>query len=253
VALSPLAFARAGTGPPLVFLPGLGLDRAVWAEVAALLQDDYDTIRLDLRGHGASPQASAPFAHHDDVAHTLDALGIARAHVAGLSLGGSVALDLALAHPARVRSLALVDSALGGFAWSPEWTEAFRAVRAVGRERGAFAARRAWAAHPLFATAPRGALRALLANDAGIRWTTPPLARPLEPPAAGRLAEVRVPTLVVVGERDLPDFHAIAAALAAGIPGARTVRIAGAGHLTPLESPGMVADTLRGFLADAPG
>jgi pimeloyl-ACP methyl ester carboxylesterase len=103
----------------------------------------------------------------------------------------------------------------------------------------------------MFRTAPRAALRTLLAGDAGSRWTEPSLARPLEPPAALRLGEVRAQALVVVGERDLPDFRAIAAVLAAGIPGARAVTLPDVGHLTPLEAPALLADTLREFLLDA--
>ena len=245
----PLAYARAGAGEPVVFLHGLALDRQAWETVAALLAPAYDTIRLELRGHGATPRATAPHFHHEDVAAALDALGVDSAHVVGLSLGGAVAVDLALAHPGKVRSLALVDSALEGHEWSAEWRRGFRAVRAVGHEHGAAAARDAWARHPLFSAL----VRPHLERDDGVRWTTPQLARPLDPPAAGRLAEIRVPALVVVGERDQPDFRAIADFLASRIPGARQVVLPGTGHVAPLEAPELLADTLREFLARASG
>jgi len=243
-----LAYERAGEAPPVVFLHGLAHSRDVWAEVARLLAPFFDTIRLDLRGHGAASEPEAPFAHHDDVARVLDALGLARAHVVGLSMGGAVAVDLALAHPSRVSSLALVDSALEGYAWSQEWIDAFHAVRRIGRERGAETARDAWADLPLFG----GVGRDLLVRDRGTRWVAPHLARPLEPQAFGRLSEIRVPALVVVGERDGADFRAIARALAAGIAGARAVTLPGAGHLSPLEAPKLLADTLREFLSPVP-
>ena len=242
-----LAYERAGAGPPVVFLHGLAQSRDVWTGVARFLAPSFDTIRLDLRGHGAASEPQEPFAHHDDVARVLDDLGLARAHVVGLSMGGAVSVDLALAHPSRVSSLALVDSALEGHPWSKEWIDAFHAVRRIGRERGPLAARDAWAELPLFG----GVGRDLLARDPGTRWVAPHLARPLEPKAFGRLPEIRVPALVVVGERDAPDFHAIARALAAGIPGARAVTLPGVGHLSPLEAPGLLADTLREFLSHA--
>ena len=241
-----LAYERAGQGPPVVFLPGLALDRGVWAGVARGLADEFDTIRLDLRGHGESPEPTQPFAHHEDVVQALDALGIARAHFVGLSMGGAVALDVALAFPDRVRSLALVGSALHGHAWSAEWVASFRAVRRIGREQGARAARDAWAEQ--FG----GVGRELFARDRGTRWTRRNLGRPLEPPAAERLAAVRVPTLVVVGERDRADFQAIARTLAAQIAGAQAVTLSGVGHLSPLEAPALLADTLKEFLHRVP-
>jgi len=226
-----LAYERAGTGPPLVLLPGLGLDEQLWADVALLLAAEFDTIRLQPRGHGRSSRPDGPYVHADDVARALDGLGIAAAHLAGHSQGGAIALDLALAHPARVRSLALVDSGLDGHAWSPAWRDAFRADT--------------WRAQ-LFATRPELAPRvdAMLA-----RWTRPSgrnQARPLAPRAATRLGTIRVPTLVVVGERDLPDFLLIARTLAREIAGARLVTLADAGHLAPLEAPESVAALIAG-------
>jgi len=226
-----LAYARAGTGPPLLLLPGLGLDEELWADVAALLAPRFDTIRLQPRGHGRSVRPDGPYVHADDVARAFDGLGIANAHVAGHSQGGAIALDLALAHPARVRSLALVDSGLDGHAWSSAWRDAFRADT--------------WRTQ-LFATRPELAPRvdAMLA-----RWSRPSgrnRATPLAPRAAARLGKIGVPTLVVVGERDLPDFREIARTLAREIAGARLVTLPDVGHLAPLEAPGTVAALIEG-------
>ena len=244
-----LAFERAGAGPPLVLLHGLGLDKGAWAGVARLLEGRFDTIRLDLRGHGDSSPWDGPYVPHDDVARAFDTLGLARAHVAGLSQGGAVALDLALAHPARVRSLALVDAVLGGHRWSDAYRDSIRAIRARGRAEGAEAARAAWAAHPLFAGIPDAT--AWLARDSGRRWIERDPARGLDPPAAGRLGEVHAATLVVVGARDLPDFQAMARALADGIPGARRIVLEGIGHLAPLEAPSRVAQLIAEHAARA--
>lgn len=246
-----LAYERQGAGAPVVLLHGLGIDKAVWADVADALASSFDTVRLDLRGHGESSPADVPFAHHDDVARALGALGVERAHLVGLSMGGGVALDVALAHPARAGSLALVDAALGGHAWSPAWRDSFRAIRKTGEPE---AAKAAWLMHPLF-DRPRADARssqmlaAMIARDPGTRWTEHEPLRALDPPAAGRLAEIRVPALVIIGEHDLEDFQAAARALYAGIAGARLVTLAGVGHLAPLEAPSLVARELAGFLA----
>lgn len=248
-----LALERTGEGEPVLFLHGLGLDRSVWDDVATALAPRFDTVRLDLRGHGASSLPEGPYAHHDDALRVLDALELPRAHLVGLSMGGQVALDTALAHPARVASLTLVDSALSGHAWSPAWTSSIRKVREAARAGGPDAGRAAWLAHPLFAHARAlpgvGArLEAVVLRDPGERWSVRDPARALDPPAALRLAEVRAPTRIVVGEHDLADFHDIAHALAVGIPGARLTTFEGVGHLAPLEAPAALNELLGRFL-----
>jgi pimeloyl-ACP methyl ester carboxylesterase len=223
----------------------------VFAPVLPALAARFRAVRLDLRGHGASPAPDppGPYCDHEDVLATLDALGLDRVDLVGQSRGGSVAIDLALARPERVRRLALLAPALSGWAWSPAWIAAFHTVRAVGRMSGAKAALEAWHAHPLFAPARRNpraaaALEAMIFADAGRRWLEPDLARPLEPPAAGRLAELAASTHVFVGEHDLPDFRAIAETMATHVPAIRLLVVPGAGHLLPLEAPGAAAHGL---------
>jgi 3-oxoadipate enol-lactonase len=218
-----LAYERAGTGPPLLLLPGLGLDEELWGDVATRLAPRFDTIRLQPRGHGLSSRPDAPYVHADDVARALDALGISSAHVAGHSQGGAIALDLALAHPARVRSLALVDSGLDGHAWSPAWRDLFRSGQ------------------PLFETRPELAARVDAMIARGTRPSGRNRARPIAPRAIERLGEIRVPTVVLVGANDLADFQQIAQQLAREIAGARLVTLEGVGHLAPLEASEMVA------------
>jgi pimeloyl-ACP methyl ester carboxylesterase len=241
---------------PVLFLHGLGLDKSVWDDAATALAPRFDTVRLDLRGHGASSLPEGPYAHHDDVVRVLDALELPRAHLVGHSLGGGVALDTALAHPARVKSLALIDPALSGHAWSPAWTASIRAIRGTAQAGGAAAAREAWLGHPLFAHAralpgARARLEAIVRRDPGERWSVRDPVRALDPPAALRLAEVRVPTRIVVGALDLEDFQHIARALAAGIADARLTTLEGVGHLAPLEAPAALNDLLTNFLDQA--
>jgi len=236
-----LAYERGGEGEPVVFLHGLGLDRAAWDPVVRDLGPSFDAIRLDQRGHGDSSDPVGPYFPHEDVVRLLDALAVERAHLVGLSMGGAVALDVALARPDRVRSLALVNSALNGHAWSAEWVNAFQAVRRAAAEGGAEAGKRAWAAHPLFGGGHGG----ILGRDSGRRWTQPNFACPLEPLAGSRLGEVRARTLVIVGDRDLPDFQAIARVLHAGIAHSRFEMLEGVGHLAPVIAPGRVAALLE--------
>ena len=250
-----------GVGPAVVLLHGFTLDRHVWDGVLDPLATAHRVVRVDLRGHGASADASAPYLAADDVPRVLDALGLANATLVGLSWGGQVALETALAHPARVAALALVDSTLPGHAWSVEWRAMSRELRRLARGRaageGPAAAARAWLASELFAPARDHAhLGETLARwetpRAGALWAGTNAALPLAPPAATRLAAVRAKTLVVAGERDLPDFRAIARALEDGIAGAQRIELPGVGHLPPLEAPTALAETLLAFLAEPP-
>ena len=124
-----------GSGPPVVLLHGRGLGLRSWDELSAELLSSCRVVRYDLRGHGGSSVAVAPYEEWEDVARVLDARGLASAHFVGLSMGGGVALEFALTHPGRVRTLTLVDAAISGHAWSAEWVAQFRAVREAGRAR----------------------------------------------------------------------------------------------------------------------
>jgi 3-oxoadipate enol-lactonase len=246
-----------GEGSPLLLVHGFGLDGRMWEAQLADLSSDHRLIRPDLRGYGRSGLLDGTaYSHASDLAALLTALGETRAHVLGLSMGGRIALNIALAHPGMVRSLTLVDTALDGFAWEPAWSARWEAIVRAAREEGVHAAKELWLAHPLFAAASRQpalatTLRAMTDTYPGRHWLTRDPGRGSDPPAATRLGEVRVPALVVVGEEDLPDFHRIAALLEHGIAGARKVVIAGAGHLPNMERPAEFNRVVREFLRAA--
>ena len=230
--------------PPVVLLHGLGLSPAVFDPVLPALATRFRVLRLDLRGSFASNAFE-----HEDVRVTLDALGLERVGVVGHSRGGGIAVDLALAHPARVERLALLAPTLSGWAWSDAWRSAFLTVRAVGRESGPRAALEAWHAHPLFARAranPRAAraLETIVFADDGRRWVERHAAPEPDPPAVGRLEELRASTHVFVGEHDLPDFRAIAETMATHVPAIRLLVVPDAGHLLTLEAPEAIAHGL---------
>ncbi len=247
----PRAVAHAsGGGPlaPLVLVHGAGASSGDWpAELRAL--PGRRVLAVDLPGHGAAPGpgARAIEAYAAAVEALLDREGIGSAVVVGHSMGGAIALSLALDRPERVAGLVLVATgarlrvapeALAASA-SPEglalaaWTMADRsfgpAVRADVREARA---------RRIAATAPgllHGDLSACDAFD-----------------AMARLGEVRVPTLVVCGTEDRLTPPKYASFLAERIAGARLALVPGAGHLVMLEEPRAVADAVAGFLAALP-
>lgn len=222
-----------------------------WTAIAA----NYHAVRYDLRGFGESdPPDGRAYRHVDDLRALLDALDIERAAVVGLSLGGGIAVDFALVYPDRVRGVVALAPTLGGFRWDRQLAADWGAVGRRARDDGLAAARRQWVELPQFepARARREvavALEAMVEAFAGWPWMHRDPGVGLEPPAIDRLSELRCPVLALVGERDLPDFHAIAALLERNAPRASRVVIPGVGHLVNMEAPGACNAAILRFLA----
>jgi 3-oxoadipate enol-lactonase len=254
-----LAYQVAGDGPVVVLVHGFGLDLRMWDAQAEFLAGRYRVVRYDCRGFGASGpfDPAVGYTHADDLLALLDHLGIGQAALAGLSFGGRVVLQTALAAPGRVRGLALLDAVLDGVPWDPESEAAIeRAVR-LARTNGMLAGRDAWLAHPLFAAARARPelgrrLAAMVAGYPGQHWIGRDPHAPDERPVIDALGDLTVPALVLAGEHDVPGFREMAAVLARRIPGARYHLVPGAGHMVNMEQPTAVNDLLAGFLADLP-
>jgi 3-oxoadipate enol-lactonase len=238
-----LYYEVTGAGPPVVFLHGFGLDCRMWAPQWQALSSQDRWARYDSRGFGRSslPQPS-PYAHEHDLHALLLHLDALPAHVVGLSMGGRFALRFALGYPAAVRSLVLVDSALDGHRWSEPWRAEWAAITALAQAGDIEGARQRWLAHALFSPArANSAVVPLLASMvqaySGWHWHSADSARIPAPSCAERLAEIKAPALVVVGEHDLPDFQQIAARLGTGLQRAKQLVVPGAGHMVNLEAP----------------
>jgi pimeloyl-ACP methyl ester carboxylesterase len=174
--------------------------------------------------------------------------------VIGLSLGGWVAHEFALTYPNSVSALVLVDSALRRYDYSPECAATIDAIYRLGGEGRLEEAKAGWLADPLFAcssrpptVAPR--LAAMVETYSGWHLQHDDPHPSLERPALERLPEIAAPTLVIVGEEDLPDFHAIADLLAARIPHARKLVLPGAGHMANMDAPDAFNAAVLDFLA----
>jgi pimeloyl-ACP methyl ester carboxylesterase len=250
-----LHYETDGSGPPLVLIHGHGLDARMWDDQFARFAAGYRVVRYDLRGFGKSaPVGDGQYRHADDLAALLDDLKIPRAAILGLSLGGSVAIDFALTYPAMTRALITVDAALGGHPWSEEWSARWKAIMHTARAVSVQAANERWLDHPLFAPASEqpavaARLRQMIGDYSGWHWSNRDPQRGLDPPAAERLREVTAPTLVVLGERDLPDFHAIADRIARDVPDARKIILPGVGHMANMEAPERFNGAVLDFLA----
>jgi pimeloyl-ACP methyl ester carboxylesterase len=242
-----------GSGDPVVLLEGGGLDRRLWDDQFEVFARSYRVVRMDVRGSGESADVSGPYQSHEDLHGLLEALGIARAHLVGLSLGGRIAIDFALTYPNMVSSLVVTGPGLSGFPWSPakyEWYE--RLIKAIGA-RDTTAVVDAWLETPFMkpaATNPRtrDRVRALSLDNAKT-WLQPFVELPLSPPAYARVGEIRTPTLVLIGSIDNVDSHRLVDYLIAGVPGAQKVVFEGAGHLPNIEQPDEFNRVVLDFLS----
>ena len=249
-----LHYEVAGEGPPVAFVHGLGLDMRMWDDQFELFATRHRVIRYNLRGFGKSaPQTEERFLHAEDLRALLDHLEAPKANIVGLSLGGMIALQYALLFPDGVLKLVLVDAALDGYDWSAEWEAAYSAIRERAAQAGGSAANQMWMEHELFAPARerpkcRSKLAQMVSESSGWTWANKSTARGIRPASADRLNDVHAPTLVIVGERDLPDFQRIADKLATGILGARRVEMKGVGHMSNMEDPAAFNTLVLEFL-----
>lgn len=237
--------------PPILFLHGLGGDRRMWLYQVPAFCGRYPTVVVDLRGHGRSSRPTDDFTVADmarDVLRLTRVLGIERAHIVGLSMGGLVAQQLAGDFPLVIASLTLCDT----FASIPPQLESF------ARET------LAWIAEHDMAEVARVRVRAAFSDhvDPALceywieqvakndKATYERAARAtFSFSAAGRLAGLNVPVLVMVGAEDRVTPPPLAHELAAQIPGARVVEIPRAGHISNAENPAAFNRALADFLA----
>ena len=241
-----------GREVPVVLLHAFPLDRTMWAPVAErLAAAGVPSVRVDLPGLGGSPLPDgAPdlAASADAVVALLDRLGIARVVVAGVSMGGYVALATARRRPDRLAGLALVDTRAEPDA-EPARAHRERVAAAVEGEAGTRAlapmlagllGATSHATRPQLVAQVAAALQA--ARPEGVAWSQRAMAA--RPDATGELAGITVPVAVLVGLEDTLTPPEAARVLAAGLPDAVLTVLPGAGHLSPLEVPDDVAHAL---------
>jgi pimeloyl-ACP methyl ester carboxylesterase len=247
-----LYYETTGSGPHVVLLHGGNLDSRMWDDQVPFLAKSFTVTRYDIRPYGRSALAEKGYSNVDDLTALMDALGITRASLVGLSLGGRIAIDFALVHPDRVDKLVLMGPGLTGFPFNQK-DEAVLAMLARAKSGDAQGAMELWLQHPMMAPAmARPAVAARIrpiAMDNAKIWSHLAVGeRVPNPPAIKRLGDVRAPTLVIVGERDVPDIQQIVKLVATSVPGARTAVVPGAAHMPNMEDPSLVNRWLGEFL-----
>ena len=229
---------------PVLLIHGHTLDARMWQPQLAALEEQFEIIAPTLRGYGLTAPESA-CSHSDDLIALLEARGVTRVHVVGLSLGGNIALEIAVRFPERVATLALLDSSLKGHAPDAAQLEIGASVQRAFEAGGLERARVAWLGAPLFTAARENPviaaqLEAWVAAYSGWHWTHGVSPSAQIPDLRGRLDEITAPTLIAVGKSDTAYFHSVAHALHAGIANSRLEVVAGAGHMVNLERPEIV-------------
>ena len=241
-----LYYESAGTGAPVLLIHGGNLDRRMWDDQFELLRKQFRVIRYDARGYGRSSSADAPFAAHDDLAALFHGLGLTRASLIGLSLGGRIAMDFALAHPDMVDRLVLAAPGISGGTWAKDGDTLWIAEAIAAGQRGdSVAVALAWlkSAYINSALKPPAQAERLrqISIDNARFWMGmlrhQDLEREANPPAAGRLRELKAPILLLVGGADTPFILDVARAITREAPNVRRVDLAGIGHMINLEAP----------------
>jgi 3-oxoadipate enol-lactonase len=228
-------------GEPVLLIMGLGYPSDMWWRTRPLLDSRYRTIVLDNRGAGRSDVPPGPYPialMAADALAVLDAAGVERAHVFGISMGGMIAQELALQNPRRVRSLILGCTAAGG----PTAVRAEPEVSALLMNRGSMTPEEAATAAIPYIYDP-GTPRERIDEDLAIRrpWLPQPdgytaqLQGILAWEAYSRLPEVTSPTLVIHGETDRLVPIGNGELIASRIPGAKLVRLPHASHIFPTD------------------
>lgn len=248
-----------GSGEPIVFLHGLGGSAQFWMPQVKSFSSSYRVIAADNRGHGLSSKPLMPYTMRlfaDDWKSLLDAIGIDSAHMVGLSMGGCIAMIIALDRPDMVKSLVLVDS----WAYPDErFCEFLRARESVllndGLEKYAEFSISAVLSEEFLKANPgaKGEYHKRIVSMNEPQALAASCRALMDFDLRGRLGGIKAPALIMVGQRDsiLPPH--LSEYIHKSIPGSRFMIIDGAGHLPPVEKPELFEAEVMAFLSSVGG
>jgi pimeloyl-ACP methyl ester carboxylesterase len=242
-----------GDGPPVLLIHGGAMDSGMWDAQVTEFSKRYRVITYDQRGMGETPAPGAAYFPADDAVDVLDALGIARAHVVGQSMGGRIAIDLALAHSDRVLGLVLVESGLSGYPFSAEGMRAMGKMQEAAMTGGFSAAVDVLLERPGFVSTrehpeARDIIRAQLERNLP-RMGTMMSMRYHHPQAIDELDKLTMPVLVLRSDHTGEDTEATTKLIVERVPRAQLVPIENAGHMMNIEQPDAFNKAVLSFLS----
>ncbi len=243
----------AGKGPAIVLLHDGMVPCTIWDEQFQWLAKEYQVVRYDRRAYGKSSDPTAPYSDIEDLNQVFSQLKIDKAIIFGMSAGGGLAIDFTLKYPEKVRGLVLVGAVVGGYGYSAHmatrgghmipvsersdqqkvvryfvWDDPYEIYKENTRAK-----ERVWEWMKDYPKQDRGA---------GIRII------PADKVAVDCLSDIRISTLILVGEYDIPDVHAHSGVINAGIKHSAKKIIANSGHLVPIEQPASFNAAVLDFL-----
>jgi len=260
-----LYYEMAGTGQSLLFIHAGVADCRMWDEQFSFFGQYCKVIRYDARGYGKSQTQSTSFSNRQDILDLFTYLGVEQACVIGCSRGGQITIDFTLEHPEHVSALVTVAAGISGYDYQPEESakarhefELFTHMDELWEKKAfeelADLEVHVWADGP---SQPIGRaslpIREYIRKNVRLNYNrqdgqTAPT--PLVPPAVDRLKEIKVPTLVMVGEYDTCGTLAMAKQMEKEIPHARMVVFPGTAHILPMEQPARFNEVIQNFLKE---
>ena len=251
-------YERAGDGIPVIFLHAGVADSRMWEPQVPAFAKHFDVICPDHRGFGGSELPAMRWSPVEDLLGLMDELQLKPSHLVGCSLGSILAINFALEHPERISKLVSVGPGIGGANFGKQYPEVFAEVRAADEASDMDAVNQA--EMRLFLDGPRRPrgyvrqqLRDLFLDMNGSNmhadWASAPTDDP-QPPAIERLHEISTPTLIVMGDEDIPPIFDAVDLLTEKIPDARKAVIHDAAHLPNLEHPDEFNRVVLNFLLE---
>jgi 3-oxoadipate enol-lactonase len=235
-----LFYEIAGEGENIVLIHDGMVHREIWNEQFPVLAKDHRVVRYDRQGYGKSSDPQGSYSHIEDLNQIFVQLKIDKAIIFGMSSGGGLAIDFTLKYPEKVSALVLVGAVVSGYGYSPHMMNRGGHLKSLAELSDPqkviqyFVWEDPYEIYSENTRAKEMVVKLLEANqhqDMGGTLIPP------DRPAARFLSEIKVPTLVLVGEYDIPDVHAHAGVIQFGIPDAKREIILKSGHLIPLEQP----------------
>jgi pimeloyl-ACP methyl ester carboxylesterase len=253
-----LSYEVKGTGHPLLLVHAGVADSRMWEAQFEAFSKEYKVIRFDLRGFGRSNMPTGSFSNHGDIKAPLDFLGIDKASLLGISFGGLIALDFTLAYPDNVKALVLGAPSVSGASPSERvrqfWEEEDAALEKDDLEGATELNLRLWVDGPhregdQVNPEVRELVREMQLNIFKKEIPEDVEEIDLDPPAIGRLGEVKIPVQVLVGELDLEEKLDLAGRLVREMPDCRKVVLPGVAHMLNMEKPDDFNRSVLDFLS----
>lgn len=237
-----------GKGNPIVLIHGFGMDSRIWEKQIAGLSKTNQVVVYDMRGFGKSSLPTGSYSHHEDLSKLLEELRIEKAQIVGHSLGGEVAINLALDYPEKVKSLVLIGTALGGLKGdSSEWED----LSELGKKKELEGLRERLLSNPIFDDIRRDPngdgytlVRKMINDYSGFHFTQKDPREYID--SASRLSELSVPVKLVIGEKEEESQKEVLDIFEKEL-GTEPEVVKGCGHMSVLERGELVIQIIKEF------